>query len=184
MENSTFDQTKILDRIAAVNGICVPRCRAYRLMRNEKCITVSEIEDRIGRKALYLVEKLLEADALTNERAEARIRRYMTIKKEPDGLKRTIGIRWERIHGKLRKRIKRQVKIARRLVSMQAALWNQYVGNGDVLYIQARLSSADLYDRKVRAEVCQQPWFLALAEDYLETSYCDIYAKINGANIQ
>ena len=53
MDLFAYTQIADLGRIAEQNGISVPRCRGYRLMRNEQRVTAAEIEQMINEQALY-----------------------------------------------------------------------------------------------------------------------------------
>ena len=58
MDLYAYTQIVDLQAIADKNGIFVPRCRGYRLMKNEHCVTAAEIEQMISDQALYEAEKL------------------------------------------------------------------------------------------------------------------------------
>ena len=180
-----FAYTQIVDlqAIADRNDISVPRCRGYRLMKNEECVTTAEIEQMITEQALYEAENLfrLHPSGLSYEYSEsamARARRYIVIRKNENGFDDPVAVRWDRVHGKMRKAVKRVFKQVRRDVKDQYALFNSYVGREDVLYIHARLGSTSWTDEKIKAEITRQPWFLAKVDDSFDSSYCDIYARI------
>ena len=48
MDLYAYTQIEDLQAIAARNGISVPRCRGYRLMKNEEHVTTAEIEQMIN----------------------------------------------------------------------------------------------------------------------------------------
>ena len=180
-----FAYTQIVDlqAIADRNGISVPRCRGYRLMKNEERVTMVEIEQMITEQALYEAEKLfrLHPSGLFYEysdRAKARARRYIVIRKNENGFDEPMAVCWDRVHGKRRKAVKRVFKQVRRDVKEQYTLFNSLVGRENVLYIHARLGSTSWTDEKIKAEVTRQPWFLAKVDDSFDSSYCDIYARI------
>lgn len=58
MDLYAYTQIVDLQAIADRNGISVPRCRGYRLMKNEERVTTAEIEQMITEQALYEAEKL------------------------------------------------------------------------------------------------------------------------------
>ena len=189
MDLFAYTQIEDLQEIADRNGISVPRCRGYRLMKNEERVTMAEIEQMITEQALYEAEKLfrLHPSGLFYEysdRAKARARRYIVIRKNENGFDEPVAVRWDRVHGKRRKAVKRIFRQVRRDVKEQYALFNSYVGREDVLYIHARLGSTSWTDEKTKAEVTRQPWFLAKVDDSLDSSYCDIYARIGREEAQ
>ena len=183
MDLYAYTQIEDLQEIADKNGISVPRCRGYRLMKNEERVTTAEIEQMITEQALYEAEKLfrLHPSGLFYEYsdcAKARARRYIVIQKNESGFDEPVAVRWDRIHGKQRKAIKRVFRQVRRGVKDQYNLFNSYVGREDVLYIHARRGTTSWTDEKAKAEVPRQPWFLAKVDDSFDSSYCDIYARI------
>ena len=58
MDLYAYTQIEDLQAIADRNGISVPRCRGYRLMKNEERVTAEKIEQMITEQALYEAEKL------------------------------------------------------------------------------------------------------------------------------
>ena len=156
MDLYAYTQIVDLQAIADSNGISVPRCRGYRLMKNEERVTTAEIEQMITDQALYEAEKLfrLHPSGLFyeySESAKARARRYIVIRKNENGFDEPIAVRWDRVHGKRRKAVKRIFRQVRRDVKEQYALFNSYVGREDVLYIHARLGSTSWTDEKTKA---------------------------------
>ena len=189
MDLYAYTQIEDLQAIADRNGISVPRCRGYRLMKNEERVTAAEIEQMIIEQALYEAEKLfrLHPSGLFYEYsdcAKARARRYIVIRKNENGFDEPVAVRWDRVHGKKRKAVKRVFRQVRRDVKDQYALFNSCVGREDVLYIHARLGSTSWTDEKTKAEVTRQPWFLAKVDDSFDSSYCDIYARIEREETQ
>ena len=160
MDLFAYTQIESLQEIADKNGISVPRCRGYRLMKDEKPATPERIAEMIEWETLFLAESEIENDTPVTgtlrewfDRSEARVRRYMVLKKSDTGIERPVAIRWDRVHGKLRKKLKRVKRIARRRVLEQFALWNKYAGEEDVLYIHARIGSVGWTDVFVNLEL-------------------------------
>ena len=58
----------------------------------------------------------------------------------------------------------------------QYAVWNKYVGRNDILYIHARIGGGNW--GSYYTEVVDKPWFLEKIDDAFDSTYCDIYAKI------
>ena len=90
-----------------------------------------------------------------------------------------VAVRWDKVHGKRRKEIKWVLRRTRKQVREQYNLFNSFVGRDDVLYIHARLGSTSWTDEKTKAEVTRQPWFIEQVDDSFDSSYCDIYARID-----
>ena len=57
MDLYAYKQIENLQAIADRNGISVPRCRGYRLMRNEEPATPEDIAQMIEWETLYLAER-------------------------------------------------------------------------------------------------------------------------------
>lgn len=60
--------------------------------------------------------------------------------------------------------------------SDQLEKFNSYGGRDDVLYIHARIGGGNW--PYYRSEVENQPWFIEKIDDYYDSTYCDIYARI------
>ncbi len=83
----------------------------------------------------------------------------------------------EKIHGKLRKKVKFAAKKAIRRAFDQYNTWNKYCGRNDVLYIHARIGGNN-WEYFGGPELTKEPWFLEKVDDSFDSTYCDIYAKI------
>ena len=59
MDLFAYTQKEDLQAIADRNGISVPRCRGYRLMKIEQRVTAAEIEQMINDQAMYEVHEYL-----------------------------------------------------------------------------------------------------------------------------
>ena len=187
MDLYAYAQIGDLQAIADRNGISVPRCRGYRLMKSEQFVTAAEIEQMINDQAMYEVHEYLRRGfprgfyRIIRKYSEAsirRCRRCMVYRKTERGHEMPVAVRWDKVHGKHRKEIKWIFRRTRKQVHEQYDLFNSYVGRDDVLYIHARLGSTSWTDEKNKAEVICQPWFLSKVDDSFDSSYCDIYARI------
>jgi len=184
MDLFAYTQIESLQEIADKNGISVPRCRGYRLMKDEKPVTPEDIAIMIESDTLYLAGERIKGNPLdiyivSSNRTLARWRHYMKIQKDEKGHERPIAIRWDRVHGKLRKDLKWIGRIARKRVLEQYSLWNSFAGKENVLYIHARIGRTSWTSTEDKNGVCKQSWFLAKVDDHYDTSYCDIYARIH-----
>ena len=90
---------------------------------------------------------------------------------------------WNKIHGRARKDIKFEIKKAKKKTLEVYNLWNKYAGREDVLYIHARLGSTSWSDIR-HYQYANKPWYLDSIDDSYDTSYCDIYAKIDPETIK
>ena len=180
MNLSAYCNIPDLNEIAEKNGIHVARLRGYELMRDAEPMSFSEQQRLVEEQAIWEVERIFrkvkhgkytfdEISARTN----AKVKKYMDESKT--GYER---IRWERIHGILRIRVKKTIKECKERVRRQYALWNKYVGRDDVLYVHARLGSTSWSSNADKKAPKHARWFIAMVDDACDSSYCDIYAQI------
>ena len=85
---------------------------------------------------------------------------------------------WDRIHGWKRKVLKTFIHNEQKRVEAQRLLWNKYAGRDDILYIHARIGGGNW--SYYHDQVDTKPWFLEKVDDSFDSTYCDIYAKIEG----
>lgn len=178
MDLGAYANIENLSAIASANGINIPRLRGYRLMAEEMPVIKEELEMEIYHQTLSCIEDMLLEMASGCYEISARtrrlIRKHMILESEfvP------IGIRWERLHGKRRKKAKYLVKKVAKTVSAQYNMFNKYCGRDDVLYIHARIGGANWipYGGKT---IEKEPWFIEKIDDAFDNTYCDIYARID-----
>lgn len=177
-----YTQIGDFEELASKNGIEVPRLRGYLLMSNEESVPVEEFEKAAKEIEIEAVKGLVTAFPkwathpawyTYNSDSQFLHRRYLKYENsEP------VGIRWDRIHGKKRKNLKFRIKKNKKRCFLNWQTWNKYIGRQDVLYIHARIGGANwLYYGGVELE--KQPWFLERVDDPWDTTYCDIYAKLD-----
>ena len=180
MDLGAYTQIDDINKIAKDNGIDVPRLRGYRLMKDEKSVSMSEIIDR-KEIAAHCVEDLCESKPFWKPYScfysfsiwTNYLKKYYLIE-DKDGY---IDVRWDRIHGKKRKILKTFIHNEIKRKTRQWEVWNKYAGRDDILYIHARIGGDNWnYYHKY---VDNQPWFLEKVDDSFDDTYCDIYAKIN-----
>ena len=179
MDLGAYAQIKDLDELVKANGIEVARCRGYRLMKDEEAISDKDIEKYVRECMLGSAEDEVRTTGYFVEyssKATRRCRKYL-ICNNKEGYLNVIDVNWKNVHGKLRKRIKFAMKIAKSEALAQYRLFNKYAGRNDVLYIHAKLGSWSWSDIKWW-NYESQPWYLDGCDDY-DRAYCDIYAKIN-----
>lgn len=181
MDLYAYSQIEAIEEIAKKNNIYVPRLRGYRLMKDElpsnfsnekydyevECVTALCTSIPFWHPDADMAEYSWRTDPKRNYYIE-------TIKKgDEDVIKR---VRWDRIHGKKRRILKTYIHNERNRFKKQKAVWDKYAGREDVLYIHARLGGGNW--PYYHAEVDTKPWFLEKVDDAYDSTYCDIYAKI------
>lgn len=167
-----------LEGIAKENGIEVPRLRGYRLMSQEEPVMASELDELIQEDSLWELKNwccshFFEDDWIVYGSRTDKVQKKYSIMENG----KPVGIRWDRIHGKRRKRLKFAIKKRKRRVLAQFEAFNKYAGRDDVLYIHARIGGRNwpVYGGE---DLEKQPWFLEKVDDHFDGTYCDIYARI------
>lgn len=194
MDLFAYAQISDLEEIMKKNGIEVPRLRGLRLMSEESAATAEDIKRVIESQKGWIFEQFCTSvprfDPYSNMHEWSwntdRIQKKFLIKElveetdfrgNPYTREKIVGIRWELIHGKPRKKLKYALKLSRREVLQSIQTFNKYVGRPDVLCIHARIGGRN-WNAYGGPELSRQPWFLEKADDYFDHTYCDIYAKI------
>lgn len=181
MDLGAFAQIDNLNALMSCNGINVPRLRGLRLMSQEKMVSPDDIAKIVHNHAMCECESLCESDFRLNafefelsERTRRLKRKYLIYNKD---CLTPIGIRWGCVHGKKRKAFKYVIKSATRRTNAQYAIFNRYCGCPDILYIHARIGGGNWphYGKEVK----DQPWFICKVDDAFDSTYCDIYARLN-----
>lgn len=187
-----FGNAEGLDRLAAANGISVPRVRGYRLMEKEKPVTEAEIREAVRSMEMHTYVNAVLAvptfDANSHEhelsaRTDALMKRYLVYSGDDDGspeiCRDVIGFRWDRLHGRRRRALKLAVKQARRRTEKEIRIFNKHCGQKGVLCIYARIGGWNRTEYG-GAEIARKPWFIEKADDAFDSTYCSIYARIGG----
>lgn len=190
MDLYAYTQIENLDAVAKANGINIPRLRGYRLMGNETRSNEGDVEELLREYEMEVYESACTSSFAINPTVWAycgRTRRveekYLIKRVDEKGREQTVGFRWDRLHGKRRKNLKYSLKNKKRRVLEQVDTFNKYVGRKDVLYIHARIGGGNwLYYGGTEIE--RQPWFLEKVDDCWDSTYCDIYAKIDPATLK
>lgn len=188
MDLGAYAQIDDLGRIMKDNGIDIPRLRGLRLMKDEKSVSKEELtgmaEIEGFRRCAGLCRSEFNWNSYWSEysnRTDYICEYYLELPKYDSGIINhmdPIAVRWDRVHGKKRKAFKYVIKKAKKEVFEQYELWNKYAGRDDVLYIHARLGSGNWGGYDCDKIVKGQPWYLDHCEDYFDSTYVDIYAKI------
>lgn len=175
-----------LTEIAQKNNIVVPRLHGYCLMSEEPCFNEKEQMDSFI-NIRHIVTSLCTSVPFWTDDAS----RYKYGLKTDKLCRKYLGrnynddfddfteqtINWNKIHGKKRRVLKFAIKNKRKRIKAQYDIWNKYVGRADVLYIHARIGGYNWETYK--ENVIHEPWFLEKVDDYEDSTYCDIYAKLN-----
>lgn len=195
MDLGAYARIGELDRIAQENGIDVPRLRGYRVMSQEAPYPDEEIQKTLQRAEIYAAEefcervpsfsmnpRFIEYSTDTDYRKERFLIRK-TVMWADSPHRETVGIRWDKIHGKRRKVLKHMIKKSQKALKDNIAAWNRYAGKENVLYIHARIggNNWDYYGGK---EIEEKPWFIEKADDAWDSTYCDIYAKADLSGVK
>lgn len=194
MDLYAYCQISELSEIAKLNGIEVPRLRGYRLMAAEERLSEEDIQEMIFDHKMHLCDwaccsippftptsNVHEFSPRTSRIRKKYLLQRTVTETRHDGtefLYREVhGFRWELLHGKNRNRLKLALKQGERKVRRQLETFNKYVGRDDVLYVHARIGGENwVYYGGEDLE--KQPWFIEKVDDYFDSTYCDIYARI------
>jgi len=180
MDLYAFAQIDELDKLAKLNNIDVPRLRGYRLMKDEEHL---DMKDFVNVKdiALTCVKKLCRAEKFWNPYDCCHVLNSYTdyvcgifIKNYE---KHNAEVNWHVIHGWKRKVLKKMIHDEKKAYIKQAEVFNKYVGREDILYIHARIGG-DNWENYCQ-DVQNEEWFIEKVNDAFDSSYCDIYAKLN-----
>lgn len=161
MDMGAFTRINDLDKIREANGIDVPRLRGLTLMKDYKPVSeefiqreIDEEYSRAARNIYYYLGEMAE-DILSGN-----VDKYFADKSWLETQEEMIGSGFEGL-------MKRYYELA-----------NKYAGRDDVLCVHARIGSTSWSDIKWR-HLRDRPWFLDACDEAYDTSYCDIYAKID-----
>ena len=176
MDLGAYAQINELAELAKKNGIDVPRLRGYRLMADETPLSKEE-----QKEFNHSIEMQAASDftacfskghfyptGVFRYNRERRRRRKKLIDEQ------AYSIRGGNIHGKARRALKFYIKQEKRKAAKQQSTFDSFCGRKDVLYIHARLGGANWCPYLEK-----EPWFICKINDAYDSTYCDIYAKLN-----
>ena len=176
-----------LQDVASENGIDVPRLHGYRMMNEENrdpmpkedyaeveaIFAIQYISDNISRKDRRRVRAAgLNVDEWVENEYIIMNPKYS----ESDDEHKYLGVRWDKIHGEPRKRLKLYIKTRVKRWETQMQTFNKYCGRDDVLYIHAKIGGNNWPN--YYKSVVYEPWFIEKVDDCYYDEYCDIYARI------
>ena len=81
------------------------------------------------------------------------------------------------------KDLKFEIKKAKKRIIQQYGMWNKFCGKPDVLYIHSRIGGNN-WAYYGGPNLITLPWFLDKVDDHFDSTYCDIYAKIDPETIK
>lgn len=182
MDLYAYAQIEDLNKVALENGIDIPRLRGYRWMGKEKPESKEDIEEILAKAKLRLYKDVCESlppfsDNPYGYEFGKRTRRLKKKYLVYDDKHHVIGFRWDRLHGKNRKRLKFIIKKTKKKYLDNAMAWNRHAGDPSVLYIHARIGGFN-WLAYGGDEISKQPWFIEKVDDPYDSTYCDIYARI------
>lgn len=174
MDLEAYADIDYLSVILFSNNIYVPRLRGLRLMMDEGEIIFTD-ESKKGVE-IEVIMDLIRSDWNDDwcfeysERVDKKLKFYIYGYGKADY---EYKIRWDRIHGWRRKKLKRLIKQKIRAHKEQYRVWNCFAGRPDILYTHARIGGRnwDYY----KSEVMSSPRFIRKVDDAFDSSYCDIY---------
>lgn len=187
MDLFAYLQIGQLGDLAKKNGIKVERVRGYRLMNQEHVYTEDETNEALTAGDIMMVEQAVTSIPPLSMNPECfcfneeKMAKYFVTKKDSYGCNEHVAIRWDRIHGKLRKIVKYNIKRNRKRILDAIETWNKYVGREDVLCIHAKLGSWNWSDIDGNFYEGEE-WFLDCKDDICDEAYCNIFAKLNITN--
>lgn len=184
MDLGAYASIGSLEKIAAANGISCPRLRGYRLMKYEEPVDYKTLRHRVELSVMIALcqsqwgsDRCYTMSWETDQKCKYHIKNfkwYYKLEDEP-GYQEP-EIRWDRLKGKKKRIFITRVKNEMKGLKQQYEIWNKYVGRDDILYIHSRIGGGNWPD--YYTEVVNQPWFIEKVDDGYDSSYCDMYAKI------
>lgn len=184
MNLTAYSQIEDLMPVLQSTGIEIPRLRGLGLMKNEEPVNQTDLNEILHSMEILAVQNLCESFPAWDfysccsklcPATDRRIKKYMIL--DEDGY--PISIRWDRIHGKKRKTAKYAIKQYKKAVIDNIKVFNKYAGRDDVLFVHARIGGDNWNYFNGPSIVASHPAFLEKVDDYFDSTYCDIYLKID-----
>lgn len=114
MDIGAYARIDDLSNILASAGVDIPRLRGLRLMATEEKISEEEIKEMTASADVDAVENLVRSCPPWSVgsdchsycwRTDKNLRRFLVYTKDESGYDRPTAVRWEKIHGKRRKKL-------------------------------------------------------------------------------
>lgn len=177
MDLYAYANIENLDELVRKNGIEVPRLRGYRLMKDEAPEDMNEIFDGLDvmttRHLVHTCPFWSYKSNCSEYSGYTDWLEHYYIGKNENGEEYVL---WENIHGWKRKELKTAIHNEKKKWQKQYEMWNKYAGKENILYIHARIGGWNW--PHYYQEVAYQPWFLEKVDDAFDSTYCDIYARL------
>ena len=194
MDLGAYVQIEDLGKVAEVNGIYIPRLRGYRLMSEEKETDVEQVIFDNNTEVECCKELIQQSWSHSgcfefSRKTDAYCDWYMVknpnygIKGAEDEWEKYKSVRWDRLHGKHRRMLKFDIKTQNKRIRNQYNTFNKYVGRDDVMMVHARIGGNN-WAYYGGAELGQQSWFIEKVDDAYDSTYCDIYVRIDPTTVQ
>lgn len=186
MDLLAYAQIDEYEKLLTSNNIKIPRLRGIDPCEGMKPWTNEECKKSIERIRNRTCEDLCTAIPFWSSKPEYYefsdwtdcLREYYMIIDKSIGRIGTNGIRWDRIHGWKRRRLKTEIHNNVKKFDRYVATWNRYCGCKDVLRIHSRIGGKN-WSYYGGGELVCQPWFIEKVDDYFDSTYCDIYVRVN-----
>lgn len=184
MNLKAYSQIEDLRPVLQSTGIEIPRLRGLGLMKNEEPVNQTDLNEILHSMEILAVQNLCVSFPAWDfysccsefcPATDRRIKKYMILDEDGD----PISIRWDRIHGKKRNTAKYVIKQYKKAVIDNIQVFNKYAGRDDVLFVHARIGGDNWNYFNGPSIVASHPVFLEKVDDYFDSTYCDIYLKID-----
>lgn len=184
MNLKAYSQIEDLMPVLQSTGIEIPRLRGLGLMKNEEPVNQTDLNEILHSMEILAVQNLCESFPAWDfysccsefcPATDRRIKKYMILDEDGD----PISIRWDRIHGKKRKTAKYAIKQYKKAAIDNIKVFNKYAGRDDVLFVHARIGGDNWNYFNGPSIVASHPAFLEKVDNYFDSTYCDIYLKID-----
>ena len=184
MNLKAYSQIEDLMPVLQSTGIEIPRLRGLGLMKNEEPVNQTDLNEILHSMEILAVQNLCESFPAWDfysccsefcPATDRRIKKYMILDEDGD----PISIRWDRIHGKKRKTAEYAIKQYKKAAIDNIKVFNKYAGRDDVLFVHARIGGDNWNYFNGPSIVESHPAFLEKVDNYFDSTYCDIYLKID-----
>lgn len=192
MDIGAYARIEDLSTILTSTGINIPRLRGLRLMATEEKISEDEIKEMTDSAEVDAVEDLVRACPPWSvssschsycNRTDKNLKRFLVYDEDERGYKRPTAVRWSELHGKKRKKVKLLAKTQAKRIRKSMETFNKYAGRNDVLYVHARIGGNNwvYFDGQ---QVAEHPTFIERVDDWFDSTYCDIYIKVDKSLVE